>query len=147
MPIFQYTGYRPDGSSTGGTIEADGLQAAVSGVKALGIYPKDVIEYVHKEKGWGFRRSESRLLPNITRQLSILLAAGVPMIEALRSLSEEKSGFWRGLLVDIRDRISAGCKPVPCAWPIPKDIPGFLQEHGGGRRAKRHTRYGAAEGG
>ena len=54
MPIFQYTGYRPDGSSTEGTIEAEGLQAAVSGVKALGVYPKDVTEYSHKEKAIHF---------------------------------------------------------------------------------------------
>ena len=108
MPIFQYTGYRPDGSNAEGTIEAEGLQAAVSGLKALGIYPKDVIEYIHREKGWGFRRADSRLLPHITRQLSILLASGVPMIDALRSLSEENSGFWKSLLVDIRERISAG---------------------------------------
>lgn len=127
MPIFQYTGYRPDGSSTEGTIEAEGLQAAVSGVKALGVYPKDVTEYSHKEKGWGFRRSESRLLPNITRQLSILLAAGVPMIEALRSLSEEKSGFWRGLLVDIRDRISAGASLSRALGQYQKIFPDFYR--------------------
>jgi len=127
MPIFQYTGYRPDGSSTEGTIEADGLQAAVSGVKALGVYPRDVTEYAHKEKGWGIRRSESRLLPNITRQLSILLAAGVPMIEALRSLSEEKSGFWKGLLVDIRDRISAGASLSRALGQYQKIFPDFYR--------------------
>ena len=127
MPIFQYTGYRPDGSSTEGTIEAEGLQAAVSGVKALGIYPKDVIEYVHREKGWGFRRADSRLLPNITRQLSILLASGVPMVEAFRSLSEEKRGFWRGLLVDIRDRISAGASLSRALGQYPKIFPDFYR--------------------
>jgi general secretion pathway protein F len=127
MPIFQYTGYRPDGSSTEGTIEADGLQSAVSGVKALGIYPKDVIEYIHKEKGWGFRRADSRLLPNITRQLSILLASGVPMIDSLRSLSDENSGFWKGLLVDIRDRISAGASLSRALGQYQKIFPDFYR--------------------
>ncbi len=127
MPIFQYTGYRPDGSSTEGTIEAEGLQAAVSGVKSLGIYPRDVIEYVHREKGWGFRRSDSRLLPNITRQLSILLASGVPMIEALRSLSEEKRGFWKGLLVDIRERVSAGASLSRALGQYQKIFPDFYR--------------------
>jgi len=127
MPIFQYTGYRPDGSSTEGTIEAEGLQAAVSGVKALGIYPKEVSEYEHREKGRGFRRADSRLLPNITRQLSILLASGVPMIEALRSLSEEKSGFWKSLLVDIRDRISAGASLSRALGQYQKVFPDFYR--------------------
>ena len=127
MPIFQYTGYKPDGSSAEGTIEAEGLQAAVSGVKALGIYPKDVIEYVHREKGWGFRKADSRLLPNITRQLSILLASGVPMIDALRSLSEENSGFWKGLLVDIRERISGGASLSRALGQYQKIFPDFYR--------------------
>jgi general secretion pathway protein F len=109
MPIFQYKGYRPDGSGAEGTIEADGLQSAVSGVKALGIFPRDIVEHIHKEKLWAFRRSDNRLLPHITRQLSTLLGSGVPLIDALRSLSEENSnGYWKAILVDIRDRISAG---------------------------------------
>jgi len=127
MPIFQYTGYKPDGSGAEGTIEAEGLQAAVSGVKALGIYPKDVIEYVHREKGWGFRKADSRLLPNITRQLSILLASGVPMIDALRSLSEENSGFWKGLLVDIRERISGGASLSRALGQYQKIFPDFYR--------------------
>jgi general secretion pathway protein F len=109
MPIFQYKGYRPDGSGTEGTIEAEGLQTAVSEVKALGIYPRDVVEHIHRKKRWSFKGADNRLLPHITRQLSTLLGSGVPLIDALRSLSEENStGYWKSILVDIRDRISAG---------------------------------------
>lgn len=127
MPIFQYRGYRADGSDTEGTIEAEGLQAAISGVKALGIYPKDVNEYIHRDRRWQFKRPATRLLPNITRQFSVLLASGVPMIDAIRSLSEENTGFWKGMLVDIRDRISAGASLARALSLYPKVFPDFYR--------------------
>jgi general secretion pathway protein F len=108
MPIFYYKGYRPDGSSASGTLEADGLQDAIAAVRARGIYPKNVDEYRHREKKWSRGGRDDAILPHITRQLSILLSSGVPLIDALRSLSEEKTGFWRGVLVGIRESVAGG---------------------------------------
>jgi general secretion pathway protein F len=108
MPIFYYKGYRPDGSSASGTLEADGLQDAIAAVRARGIYPKNVDEYRHREKKWFRGGRDDAILPHITRQLSILLSSGVPLIDALRSLSEEKTGFWRGVLVGIRESVAGG---------------------------------------
>ena len=108
MPIFQYKGYRNDGSPASGTIEADGVQNAIEGVKALGIYPKDVNEYIHRKRSWLPARHDSTLLPHVTRQLAVLLSSGVPLIDALRSLSEENGGLWKTLLVSVRERVSGG---------------------------------------
>jgi general secretion pathway protein F len=108
MPIFHYKGYRADGSKATGILEADGLQDALSSIKELGIFPKEVNEYSHREKRWFFRRSESTFLPSITRQLSTLISSGVPLMDALRSLSEEHKGFWRGLLVSVKEKVSGG---------------------------------------
>lgn len=108
MPLFQYRGYRPDGSPVTGTLEAEGMQNAVAGVKALGIYPKDVREFVHRERRWLPRKQDGALLPHITRQLSVLLSSGVPLLDALRSLSEENRGMWKTILVNVRESVSAG---------------------------------------
>jgi general secretion pathway protein F len=109
MPIFQYRGYRVDGSLAAGTLEADGLQDAILRVKRLGVFPKEVGEYVYEgEKRKWLRRADNALLPYITRQLSTLLSSGVPLMEALKSLSEENRGFWRSLLVSVRERVSSG---------------------------------------
>jgi general secretion pathway protein F len=126
MPIFHYKGYKPDGSQTSGTIEAEGLQDAVLSIKALGVYPKDVNEYSHKERGWFSGRYDQTLLPYITRQLSTLLASGVPLIESLRALSEENSGVWKGLLVSIRDRVSGGASLSRSLEGYPKIFPEFF---------------------
>jgi general secretion pathway protein F len=108
MPIFHYKGYRSDGSSASGSIEADGLQNAIAAVRARGIYPRDIDEYRHRERKWSRRSTDDAILPHITRQLSILLSSGVPLIDALRSLSEEKTGFWRGVMVGIRESVAGG---------------------------------------
>jgi general secretion pathway protein F len=108
MPVFHYKGYKPDGSRASGVIEAEGLQDAIASVKALGVYPKNVGEYSHERRRFTIGGGDDTLLPHITRQLSILIAAGVPLIEALRSLSEENNGFWRGVLVEIRENVSGG---------------------------------------
>lgn len=108
MPIFQYKGFKADGSKATGVLEADGLQDALSIIRDRGIYPKEVSEYTHREKRWGFRRYDSTFLPVITRQLSTLLSSGVPLMDALKSLSEENRGFWKSLLVSVRERVSGG---------------------------------------
>ncbi len=108
MPVFHYKGYKPDGSRASGTIEAEGLQDAIANVKAIGVYPKDVGEYRHTMRRFPIGGGDDALLPHITRQLSILLSSGVPLIEALRSLSEENTGFWKGVLVEIRESVSGG---------------------------------------
>ena len=125
MPIFHYKGYKPDGSRTSGTIEADGLQDAVLSIKAKGVYPKDVSEYSHREKGRLGARYDQTLLPYITRQLSTLLAAGVPLIDSLRALSEESEGLWKGLLVGVRDRVSGGSSLSRALEGYPKVFPDF----------------------
>lgn len=108
MPIFRYRGYKQDGLRVAGTIEADGLKDAVSAVRHLNVFPKEVTEYVHDEKRFLFRKKHGDALPTVARQLSTLLASGVPLVEALKTLSEESTGYWKGLLIDVKEKVSAG---------------------------------------
>lgn len=104
MPIFRYSGYRADGSAATGTVEAEGQRDAAAKLKELGLYPKD-IRADKKPRLW---RTDPAALPLITRQLSTLIAAGVPLVEALRSVSEEAGPRWRAVLVGIRESVSGG---------------------------------------
>ncbi|MDA8433527.1 MAG: type II secretion system F family protein [Nitrospiraceae bacterium] len=125
MPIFHYKGYKTDGSQAAGTIEADGVQDALATIRARGVYPRDVSEHREKGKGWFSKRSDEALLPYLTRQLSTLLGAGVPLIEALRSLSEENRGAWRSILVAIRENVSAGASLSRALEAYPGLFPDF----------------------
>ena len=91
-----------------GTLEADGLRDAVSAVKNLDVFPREVTEYVHHEKSFRFGKKYGDELPTIARQLATLLVSGVPVVEALKTLSEESTGYWKGLLIDVREKVSGG---------------------------------------
>ncbi|HXW68132.1 MAG TPA: type II secretion system F family protein [Dissulfurispiraceae bacterium] len=108
MPIFRYRGYKRDGLRVSGTIEAGGLKDAVSAVRNLEVFPKEVAEYVSDERRFLFGKKYGEALPTVARQLSTLLVSGVPVVEALKTLSEESTGYWKSLLIDVREKVSAG---------------------------------------
>lgn len=108
MPIFQYSGYRTDGSEVAGTIEADSQKAAVLRLKESGLYLRKLRESVYYEKSGLFRRTDANFLPSVTRQLSTLLSSGVTLMEALSAIADENSGFWKNLMVGIKEKVAAG---------------------------------------
>jgi general secretion pathway protein F len=108
MPIFQYRGYRTDGSEVAGTIEANSQKDAVLRLQESGFYPKRVRETFYHRKAGLFRRTDANFLPSVTRQLSTLLSSGVTLMEALSALADENSGFWKNLLVNIKEKVAAG---------------------------------------
>ncbi len=108
MPIFSYKGYRTDGTEIVGVIEASGLSDAMARVKAEGVFPSEFIESGISAKKRLFQRRDASFLPHMTRQLSVLLSSGVPLMEALQSLSAENRGFYKGVLIAIREKVSSG---------------------------------------
>jgi len=103
MPVFKYAGYRADGSKVEGRLEAPSFLEAGTRLKELGIFPKVLKPDEIQKKG--YRRDS---LSHITRQLSTLLKAGIPLRDALKGVSFESSGTLSGILNDIRERVSGG---------------------------------------
>lgn len=108
MPIFHYKGFRTDGTETTGVIEASGITDATTRVRAEGVFPSDITEARIRYKKRLLQRIDEAFLPNMTRQLSILLSSGVTLIDALNSLAAEHKGFYRDMLIAIKERISGG---------------------------------------
>jgi general secretion pathway protein F len=108
MPIFQYKGYRTDGSEVAGTLEASNHREAVLKLRDSGLHPKNVQEAAYRKRFGLFQRADTSLLPSMTRQLSTLLSSGVTLMEALSSISEENKGFWKTMLVSIKEKVAAG---------------------------------------
>lgn len=108
MPIFKYKGYSPEGREILGSVEASSINEAIFKVRSEGIFPSDVSDAGSKIKRGFFQRSNTLFLQDFTRQLSILLTAGVQLADALQSISSENSGYYKDILVSVKDRISAG---------------------------------------
>jgi len=125
MPVFKYRGYDQSGSETEGIIEADGQRDAALKIKTKGIFPKEITESVTSRKKTLFKQFSPLILATLTRRLSILLAAGVPLIEALGALSNEQKGDWKNILTDVKDRLAGGASFARALSAHPSIFPDF----------------------
>jgi len=103
MPSFRYKAYAGTGRDTSGVISADNERHAASLLKEQGIYPRELA----LEKG-SAPKADAKELPFMTRELSLLVGSGVPMLDALKSLAGEMRGNWRDLLNRLSDDVSSG---------------------------------------
>ncbi len=95
MAIFNYTALAADGRTTRGTIPADSRSAAIAAVLGQGLHPVQIQERaeakpLNRSRALGRRGSVKRAqLEGFTRELSNLLAGGVPLARALELLRRE----------------------------------------------------------
>ncbi|NVN98756.1 MAG: type II secretion system inner membrane protein GspF [Geobacteraceae bacterium] len=113
MPIFRYKGYGKDGKEVSGSITADSQKAARERLKSDNVLPTE-IEADEARGGnaglFSFRRSIG--LPELallTRRLSTLISASMPLFEAVATLMEqERPGEMRSVLSRVKERLSEG---------------------------------------
>ncbi|MBI5098226.1 MAG: type II secretion system F family protein [Nitrospirae bacterium] len=124
MPIFKYRGYNSEGLETKGVIEADGQKDAAVKIKSKGIFPKEISGTITKQTLLSSKLSPL-ILASITRRLSTLLASGVPLTEAIGALSSEQKGTWKNILIDLKERLSAGASLARAMQSYPEIFPDF----------------------
>jgi len=125
MPVFTYRGYDSSGNTAKGTIEAESLKDAVARLKERGIFPGEISERI---SGKGrFLRPSSSTLATITRRLSTLHSSGVTLMNAISAIATEHSGAWKDILIDIKDRLSAGSSLGRALDSHPEIFPDFYR--------------------
>ncbi len=113
MPTFRYKGYARNGSARSGTIEADSLRTARELLRKQGILPSD-LEAAGAEQNQSFLgRLRTRVtvaeLALFTRRLATLVAASVPLHEALTALqNQERNQELKAVLGRTADRLAEG---------------------------------------
>lgn len=122
MPVYQYRGYRNDGGSAAGIVDAENVKVARLKLRKEGVFPTDVVE-----QGQSSARQPERLrtrtargtgrsatlsahdLALLTRQFATLLVAGLPLVEALGVLVEQaEKKPTKALLAEIREEVRGG---------------------------------------
>ena len=99
MPQYMYTAMDSKGKEQKGKIVADSETAAVAELKQKGMFPTSVKPVIAAKKtkkaGSGFNVAlgpmviKRKELTVLTRQLAILLSAGLPLIRSLRTLEKQ----------------------------------------------------------
>lgn len=122
MPIYNYKGMTSAGRATKGSFNAENLPAARARMRTEGIFlteitqTKEIEDIVPRKSTDRFEIDLSFLrgIPALeramaTRQLSTLVSAGIPLVEALSAIVAqcEHTGM-RSLLGKVRDRVNEG---------------------------------------
>lgn len=117
MPVYEYHAMTQAGKATKGVIDADTPAAARRKLRDQQLYPTAVDESFSKatakegQAGSGvlFGRVSARDVAMMTRQLAVLLEAGMPVVGALSALLEQTSNpRLKKTIFDVRDRVNGG---------------------------------------
>jgi general secretion pathway protein F len=119
MPVYEYTALDGAGKSVSGIIDADSPVAARQRLRGTGIFPVAVKETSSKPAKGGasssvsvsnlFKRVTGGELAATTRQLSILLGAGVPLVGSLDALiSQATNPLLKRILAEVKESINEG---------------------------------------
>ncbi len=118
MPVFAYKGVNAAGRSIQGFVDADSARTARSRLRRDGVFLTELDEETGEaapgERATRFPRLTFRRISALdlaltTRQLSTLIAAGIPLVSALGALTEQvENKRLKGILGGVRDRVNEG---------------------------------------
>lgn len=122
MAVFEYQGFDGRGKAVKGIVDAETAKVARSKLRKQGLFPTDLHEQSAKRvgaRGEGlnvsidfskyFQRVSVQDVATLTTQLSTLVGAGIPMVEALSALLDQvENDKLRVILAEVRDQVNEG---------------------------------------
>lgn len=109
MGAYQYQALKKNGSTNKGVIEADSERHARQLLREQGLIPTHIQVLNQKNIGIAKSKISAADLSLFTRQLATLLAAGIPVEEALRGASEQtEKDKVRELIIGVRGKVLEG---------------------------------------
>jgi general secretion pathway protein F len=120
MAVYEYVGLDAGGKATKGIVDADSAKTARGRLRKQGVFPTEVWEKkegatrgkginVEIDFGKYFQRISVQDLATLTSQLSTLIGAGIPMVEALTALVDQtENPKLKGVLVEVRQKVNGG---------------------------------------
>lgn len=117
MAVYEYEAIARSGKRVRGVIDADSPAAARRKLREQNMFPTEIAESFVKTKGTASTKKaglgwvSQRDIAVMTRQLAVLLAAGMPLVEALSALIEQTSNpRLQKILYDVRDKVNEGVR-------------------------------------
>jgi general secretion pathway protein F len=120
MAVFEYAGFDAGGKSIKGVIDADSAKTARSRLRKQGLFPTDVNEQksgpvrgkglaIEVDFGRWLQRVSPQELATMTSQMSTLVGANIPMVEALTALQEQTANpKLKAALTDLKEKVNEG---------------------------------------
>ncbi len=118
MPVYEYKALNQAGKTTSGIIDADSPVSARQKLRGSGIFPVEVKETTSRPKGVAsgqhsfstlFQRVKPGEISVMTRQLSILLGAGVTLVTSLDALIAQMTNpLLKKIMSQIKESVNEG---------------------------------------
>ncbi|HAT1941783.1 TPA: GspF family T2SS innner membrane protein variant LspF [Legionella pneumophila] len=109
MGAYQYQALKVNGSISKGVIEADSERHARQLLREQGLIPTQVQTLTQQRAASSKGKVSAADLALLTRQLATLLAAGIPVEESLRGVSEQtEKDKVRELIIGVRSKVLEG---------------------------------------
>ncbi|MCU0913269.1 MAG: type II secretion system F family protein [Planctomycetes bacterium] len=115
MALFEYTQVNNTGRESRGVVDAPSLGEARRRLRAAGLHIRDLVERPSETQSeatprrWRTGRISVRDLSTATRQLSVILLAGMPLVGALSALVQQLGDNRLGrIFAQVRDRVNEG---------------------------------------
>jgi general secretion pathway protein F len=132
MAVYSYKALTAKGKNVKGVVDADTVRAARQKLKSQGIFPTH-IEESRVERGRNLALTSNRTrqprvrsgqLSVFTRQLSTLVAAGMPLVESLKALGDQLDNpTLKEITSEIRDKVNEGGTLAASLEDYPKVFP------------------------
>ncbi len=112
MAVFSYSGTDDQSLATKGTVVAETPRQARDVLRARGVRVQKLKQSDRTSSGGFFSklllgRARSQWATSV-HELSMLLTAGIPLLEALDTIAEQSRGSFRTAMLGLRDRVAAG---------------------------------------
>ncbi len=118
MPVYEYKALNQAGKTTSGIIDADSPVGARQKLRGSGIFPVEVKETTSRSRAVVsgqasvstlFQRVRPAEVSVLTRQLSILLGAGIPLVASLDSIiSQITNPLLKKIMAQIKESVNEG---------------------------------------
>lgn len=115
MAVFEYNALAESGKSTKGVIEADSAAAARRKLRDQKLFPTKLAESFGKDDAgaagnvFGFGGVSTRDLSMMTRQLAVLVRAGMSLVDGLNALTDQTpNARLRKTILDVRGHVMEG---------------------------------------
>lgn len=120
MGVYEYAGLDAAGKPVKGVVEADSQKTARARLRKQGLYPTDVNEQKQGSvRGSGlsmeidfskwFQRVSPQDIATLTTQMSTLVGANIPMVEALGALTEQtENPKLKAVLTEVTGKVNEG---------------------------------------
>jgi type IV pilus assembly protein PilC len=127
MPKFSYAAIDTTGATVEGVLKADTIGTARAALSARELYPIRIREARSRlEIEITTEKLKKKELMHFSRQLSVFVKAGIPIIDALDTIAEEaQDKVLRRVLGDLTDRLRAGSTFTDACAAHPEAFPDF----------------------